>query len=240
MVLLRRPFARYTGQENEDDRETIKNNPPDLLLTNFMMLELLMTRQSELGKKVVENCSGLRFVVLDELHTYRGRQGADVAMLMRRLRARVGDPDRPPVCIGTSATMVSGEDDDDRNEVVAEVASKLFGTTISRDAVVTETLKRGTDPSRSADRGLADLDAAVDAAARSSPYLGLRNAEIADDPLAIWIETRLGLANVDSKPIRARPRSLEEAAKALQEESGRPLDEARAAHKSALLALCLT
>ena len=147
-------FARYTGQEDQDDRERIKNNPPDILLTNFMMLELLMTRQSELDRKVVENCSGLRFVVLDELHTYRGRQGADVAMLMRRLRARVGDPDRPPVCIGTSATMVSGDDEDDRNQVVAEVASKLFGTTISRDAVVTETLKRGTDPSRSADRGL--------------------------------------------------------------------------------------
>ena len=114
--------------------------------------------------------------------------------------------------------MASGDDEDDRNQLVAEVASKLFGTTISRDAVVTETLKRGTDPSRSADRSLADLGAAVDAAAAGSPYLGLRNAELADDPLAIWIETRLGLANVDSKPIRARPRSLEEAAKALQEE----------------------
>ena len=232
-------FARYTGQESPEDREQIKNNPPDILLTNFMMLELLMTRQSDLDRRVVENCSGLRFVVLDELHTYRGRQGADVAMLMRRLRARVGDPDRPPVCVGTSATMASGDDEDDRNQLVAEVASKLFGTTISRDAVVTETLKRGTDPSRSADRSLADLGAAVDAAAAGSPYLGLRNAELADDPLAIWIETRLGLANVDSKPIRARPRSLEEAAKALQEESGRPLDQARAALKSALLALSL-
>lgn len=93
------------------------------------------------------------------------RQGADVAMLMRRLRARVGDPDRPPACVGTSATMVSGDDEDDRNQLVAEVASKLFGTTISRDAVVTETLKRGTDPSRSADRGLRDLGVAVDSAA---------------------------------------------------------------------------
>ena len=232
-------FARYTGQEGPEEREQIKNNPPDILLTNFMMLELLMTRQSELDKKVVENCSGLRFVVLDELHTYRGRQGADVAMLMRRLRARVGDPDRPPVCVGTSATMVSGDDEDDRNQLVAEVASKLFGTTISRDAVVTETLKRGTDPSRSADRGLTDLGAAVDAAASGSPYLGLRNSEIAGDALAIWVETRLGLANVDSKPIRARPRSLEDAAEALQKESGRPLDRARAALKSALLALSL-
>jgi Lhr-like helicase len=232
-------FARYTGQEDEDDRKRIKDNPPAILLTNFMMLELLMTRQSELDKQVIENCSGLRFVVLDELHTYRGRQGADVAMLMRRLRARVGDPNRPPVCIGTSATMASDDDEANRNQLVAEVASKLFGTTISRDAVVTETLKRGTDPDRSADRGLADLGAAVDRAASGSPYLGLRNSEIAHDPLAIWIETRLGLANVDSKPIRAHPWSLKEAADRLKDESGQPLGEAQAALKSALLALSL-
>jgi hypothetical protein len=67
-------FARYTGQESTDERQAIKSNPPDILLTNFMMLELLMTRQSELDQTVIRNCQGLNFVVLDELHTYRGRQ----------------------------------------------------------------------------------------------------------------------------------------------------------------------
>jgi ATP-dependent helicase YprA (DUF1998 family) len=43
--------------------------------------------------------------VLDELHTYRGRQGADVALLVRRLRERL-KADKL-VCIGTSATMSS-------------------------------------------------------------------------------------------------------------------------------------
>ena len=66
-------FARYTGQEGPDERERVKNNPPDILLTNFMMLELLMTRQNELDRKVIANCRGLRFVALDELHTYRDR-----------------------------------------------------------------------------------------------------------------------------------------------------------------------
>jgi ATP-dependent helicase YprA (DUF1998 family) len=41
-------FARYTGQESSEERQAIKSSPPDILLTNFMMLELLMTRQSEL------------------------------------------------------------------------------------------------------------------------------------------------------------------------------------------------
>ena len=119
-------FARYTGQEGEDERERIRDNPPDILLTNFMMLELLMTRQNDLDRQVIENCRGLQFIVLDELHTYRGRQGADVAMLMRRLKARIGDPEHPPICVGTSATMASEGDTEDKNAAVAQVASQIF------------------------------------------------------------------------------------------------------------------
>src|SRR3546814_17566734 len=71
-----------------------------------MMLELLMTRQNALDSAVIDNAQGLDFIVLDELHTYRGRQGADVAMLVRRVRDRLCQG-RRPVCIGTSATMSS-------------------------------------------------------------------------------------------------------------------------------------
>ena len=85
---LRPKVARYTGQESQEEREQIRKDKPDILLTNFMMLELLMTRQSELDRQVIENAQGLEFIVLDELHTYRGRQGADVAVLVRRLRDR--------------------------------------------------------------------------------------------------------------------------------------------------------
>ncbi|MGQ9369605.1 DEAD/DEAH box helicase [Azospirillum sp. ST 5-10] len=232
-------FARYTGQENQDERDRIKDNPPDILLTNFMMLELLMTRQSKVDRRVIDNCQGLQFVVLDELHTYRGRQGADVAMLMRRLRSRIGDPERPPVCIGTSATMASEGDEGDRNQVVAEVASRLFGTPIARDAIVTETLRRVTDASRSADRGLPDLAAAVDGAAEGAPYTGRDNAELGIDPLAIWVETRVGLSDVHRKPRRASPQSLDEIAKCLSNETGRDEERCRKALKAALLAFSM-
>ncbi|MBP2277013.1 DEAD/DEAH box helicase [Sphingomonas sp. PL20] len=232
-------FARYTGQENSEERERIKNNPPDILLTNFMMLELLMTRQSDLDRRVVENCSGLRFIVLDELHTYRGRQGADVAMLMRRLRARVGDPQHPPICIGTSATMASEGGEEDRNQVVADVASRLFGTNIGRDAIVTETLRRATDPDRSADRGLSRLSDAVVSAASATPYEGKSNGEIARDDLAIWVETRLGLRDVDQKPRRARSLSLKTAAVLLSGESSEAVETCELALKNALLAFSL-
>jgi Lhr-like helicase len=60
-------FARYTGQESAETRRAIADNPPDILLTNFMMLELLMTRQDEVDRRVIGNCVGLRFLVLDEL-----------------------------------------------------------------------------------------------------------------------------------------------------------------------------
>jgi ATP-dependent helicase YprA (DUF1998 family) len=75
---LRPTFARYTGQESSEERERIRQAKPDILLTNFMMLELLMTRQNELDRAVISNAHGLEFLVLDELHTYRGRQGADI------------------------------------------------------------------------------------------------------------------------------------------------------------------
>ena len=76
-----------------------------------------------------------QFIVLDELHTYRGRQGADVAILVRRLRDRC-TPDITPICIGTSATMASEGNGDRRALAVSEAASRLFGVQIGPDAVV--------------------------------------------------------------------------------------------------------
>ena len=229
-------FARYTGQESLSERERIRKFPPDILLTNFMMLELLMTRQDALDKQVLANCSGLQFIVLDELHTYRGRQGADVAMLMRRLKARVCNPDRPPIAIGTSATMSSAEDEKARNRAVADVASRMFGTGIDADDVITETLRRATDETRSASTGLPGLDEAVRTAARPGAYNDRSNSELAHDPLAIWVETALGLKNVELKPERARPVSLERAVVKLANASGVDEETCSRALRNALLA----
>src|SRR5260370_42514450 len=71
-----------------------------------MMMELLLTRPDPNDQKIIEAAEGLEFLVLDELHTYRGRQGADVAMLVRRVRERCGAPTMR--CVGTSATMATG------------------------------------------------------------------------------------------------------------------------------------
>jgi superfamily II DNA/RNA helicase len=223
-------FARYTGQEEADERRRISENPPDILLTNFMMLELLMTRQDPLDRKVIGNCAGLRFLVLDELHTYRGRQGADVALLVRRVRERLS-PERLQ-CIGTSATMASEGSLKDKSHAVAEVASKLFSIDIAESNVIVETLERVTD-ARKDNKLRSTLGAAIDAGI--SP--AITDSELRVHPLAVWVETRLGVSfsDVDQRWVRAQPRTVTEAVSALSEEAGRDPTACRAALRELLL-----
>lgn len=205
---------RYTGQERREERQRIADHPPDILLTNFMMAELLLTRQDSLDSQVIANAAGLEFIVLDELHTYRGRQGADVAILVRRLRDRC-TPDRPPICIGTSATMANEGSDANRAAAVAEAASCLFGTRIGPDAVIDESLRRATD-----DRfALADVRSKLSAVVASDSPEQLSDAELRTHPLAIWVELALGLE--DGQILKRRlPTPFGEAARLLAQDSG--------------------
>lgn len=222
-------FARYTGQESDADRRRVADEPPDILLTNFMMLELLMTRQDTVDRKVIENCEGLRFLVLDELHTYRGRQGADVALLVRRVRERLSSDLQ---CIGTSATMASEGTRLDKNSVVAGVASKLFSTNIKPENVIGEALERVTEPIADA-KVLASLGAAIDAGVPAD----VADAALRSHPLAIWVETRLGLSwsAADHCWVRARPRTVTEAVTELGRDARRGEAECRKALQNLLL-----
>ena len=134
-------FARYTGQERGEERDRILASPPDILLTNYVMLELVLTRPEERAR-LVKAAKGLQFLVLDELHTYRGRQGADVAMLVRRVREACSSPHLQ--CVGTSATMASGGSTLDQKRTVAEVATRIFGSPVVPEHVIGETLTRAT------------------------------------------------------------------------------------------------
>ena len=68
-------FATYTGQEKLDERLKIQASPPDILLTNYVMLEYILTRRED--QAVVRALGSLRFLGLDELHheRERGRRG---------------------------------------------------------------------------------------------------------------------------------------------------------------------
>lgn len=193
---LKPTFARYTGQESDTERRRVADNPPDIILTNFMMLELLMTRQDGLDRQVIANMGRLEFLVLDELHTYRGRQGADVAMLVRRVRERMGSPEM--LCIGTSATMSSGDADGGR-DTVARVGSILFGSPVLADDVITETLDRATEWGGGEAAFLAALTLAITDPATPSEWR--------TDPLAVWIELNIGLDAGETLK-RRTPRTL--------------------------------
>lgn len=221
-------FARYTGQESQDERERIREAKPDILLTNFMMLELLMTRQNPLDRAVITNAEGLDYIVLDELHTYRGRQGADVAMLVRRVRDRLCR-DKDLVCIGTSATMASGNDED-RSAVVAAVASRLFGTGIGADSVIDESLQRATNPALTPANLGEPLVSAVDAEIPES----LDDNALRSHPLAVWIELEIGLQDGQRRS-RREPTTIADAAKRLAVQTNRDEERCRAQLQAMLI-----
>ncbi|MET7309249.1 DEAD/DEAH box helicase [Streptomyces sp. NPDC005571] len=206
-------YARYTGQESKEEKAAVLDDRPDILLTNYVMLELMLTRPEE-RKQLIGNAKGLRFLVLDELHTYRGRQGADVAMLVRRVREACESPALQ--CVGTSATMATGGTPSARRREVARVASTLFDTEIDPKRVVGETLVRATGADVPTP---AELAACVRENNPSKEY-----EQLAADPLARWIETTFGLVRTKDEDgstplVRAEPVTVEKAAALLRAEA---------------------
>ncbi len=197
-------FACYTGQESDEQKQAIIANPPDVLLTNYVMLELLLTRPQE--RNLVRGAQGLRFLVLDELHTYRGRQGSDVAMLVRRVRDALRADQLQ--CVGTSATLAGSGSHEEQRAQVAAVASDMFGDVVRPENVIGETLRRATSVCDLDDPAFRDRLARRVADAGAISPAGY--AEFIADPLSYWIESTFGLrAEADSgRLVRARPRSI--------------------------------
>ncbi|STX07479.1 DEAD/DEAH box helicase [Kocuria rosea] len=156
--------ALYTGQNGPSrtkvsadglitDRGVMHDDPPDILLTNYKMLDMLLLRPAD-AAMWQRSSTSLQYVVLDEFHTYDGAQGTDVAMLLRRLglalksgwpedlsRTPYGlteeDRKRPlgrVTPVATSATLGAKGDP----STMLDFARTVFGETFPPDAVVTE------------------------------------------------------------------------------------------------------
>lgn len=154
----------YTGQKDNvrtkvgpdgliNDRHVFREDPPDILLTNYKMLDMLLLRQED-APLWQKSATSLQYVVLDEFHTYDGAQGTDVAMLLRRLGLAVksywptdsdalshglsrADVERPLgriTPVATSATLGSKGDP----HAMLRFAETVFGEPFSADAVITE------------------------------------------------------------------------------------------------------
>ncbi len=224
-------FRRYTGQESHDERDEILHNPPNILLTNYVMLELILTRPSD--DRIVKAAQGIRFLVLDELHTYRGRQGADVALLARRVREACNASQLQ--CVGTSATLAGPGTMDEQRAEVARVATLLFGNEVKPENVIGETLRRATEPTRLDEPRFRDaLRGRIDEPAPTGLEAFLT------DPLASWIETTFGLVaeSAAGRLRRASPRAItgpDAAADELAELSGAPAERCAEAIRQTLM-----
>jgi ATP-dependent helicase YprA (DUF1998 family) len=151
----------YTGQQVDTrtkvspaglitDREVLRDDPPDILLTNYKMLDQLLLRPAD-QPLWQRSARSLQYLVLDEFHTYDGAQGTDVAMLLRRLGVALksywpdGDPafteadHRRPLGritpVATSATLGDRGDP----EAMVRFARTVFGDDeLDQTCVVTE------------------------------------------------------------------------------------------------------
>jgi len=117
------------------DRESLRLSPPDILLTNYKMLDYLLIRPRDFPLWKENGPETLKYLVVDEIHTFDGAQGTDLACLIRRLKNRLRSEKGSLCCVGTSATL--GEKETQR---ICTYAGKVFGETFDPEAVVTEFL----------------------------------------------------------------------------------------------------
>jgi len=116
------------------DRPTMQESPPDILLTNYKMLDYLLVRPSDQQIWQHNDRGVLRFVVVDELHTFDGAQGTDLACLLRRLKHRLQVDDGSLCCVGTSATLGGPRAADD----LRRYAEQVFGEPFDKTSIVGE------------------------------------------------------------------------------------------------------
>jgi hypothetical protein len=156
-------FARYTSETDSRDRPDlarqrepdapsnqiltrpeILRHPPDILITNFAMLEQALLRPQESSFFSDVDDFAWRFLILDEAHSYRGAQAIELARLMQRVRAAVRRgkrakrlPEHEPICIATSATLADPKAPAlEQRQATAEFAGSLFGLSVTSDSVI--------------------------------------------------------------------------------------------------------
>lgn len=132
----------YIPSEERWSREAIRKEPPDILVTNYSMLELLLVRGED--QKIFKphgRASLLRFLVLDEVHTYVGALGAEIGCLIRRLREHTDRTEGGLTCVGTSATVADPDQREAALDAVVSFASSLFACEFGRDAIIEESTR---------------------------------------------------------------------------------------------------
>ncbi len=157
-----------------DNRRALRDNPPDILLTNYKMLDLLLLRAED-APLWRESATSLRYMVLDEFHTYDGAQGTDVAMLLRRLGAtlklaELGRPLGRITPVATSATLGGTT----RSAELRSFAETVFGNPFEADSVIGEERLDAAQvvPEVDFEFGIPDVGSVLDAPAPDAAVAG--------------------------------------------------------------------
>ena len=135
--------ATGMGPENViTDKDVLRDEPPDILLTNYKMLDFLLLRPRDQGIWRHNGPETLRYLVVDELHTFDGAQGTDLACLIRRLKARLLPQGRETlICAGTSATLGG----DGQRELLFHYAEQVFQSPFGADSIIGESCQGAGD-----------------------------------------------------------------------------------------------
>ena len=128
------PTIRMGEEHVVTSRQTLRLDPPDVLLTNYKMLDYLLTRPSDAKLWRYNDPETLRYLVVDELHTFDGAQGTDLACLIRRLKDRLDVEEGDLCCVGTSATLGGAEE----FGALRDYAEEVFGEPFGEDSVIGE------------------------------------------------------------------------------------------------------
>ncbi len=133
------PVKTMTEEDVITDRDVLRQSPPDILLTNYKMLDYLLVRPRDFRLWRNNDPETLRYLVVDELHTFDGAQGADLACLIRRVKERLKTPPGRLCCAGTSATLGQGENQATPQDLL-DFARQVFGEPFAEDSIVGESL----------------------------------------------------------------------------------------------------
>lgn len=115
------------------DRDRMREEPPDILLTNYKMLDFLLIRARDSVLWRHNQPDTLRYLVVDELHSFDGAQGTDLSCLIRRLKSRLSMSPGSLACVGTSATLGT-----DGGEPLIRFAGNVFGERFDDHSVIGE------------------------------------------------------------------------------------------------------
>ncbi|HEU0076737.1 MAG TPA: DEAD/DEAH box helicase [Longimicrobiaceae bacterium] len=210
---------KAAAREQVLDRKTLREDPPPILVTNSTMLEYMLIRAED--QQIIEQSRGqLRWIVLDEAHTYLGSQAAEMALLLRRVLHSFGVAARDVRFVATSATI--GDDSPESAARLRDFLADLAGVDPNRVSVV-----RGhrevpvlPDGCRDRDEALPPIEvlremqppARFEALASSAAIRRMREQLLERQALTVSLLTQARLGQADTAPrptAEERSRTLE-------------------------------